>query len=104
MEKKFSRENNCAFFQVQDRDWAVGWNLPEWIYAFNLRKSDRYGTVVRNGHWFILECSRIKKNSGEKWKKTFLEKILVKNGENSGEKWRKTFLEKILVKNGENFI
>ena len=48
-------ENYCVFFQVQNRAWTGRWNLPDCIYAFNLRNTDNYGTVVRNGHWFILE-------------------------------------------------
>jgi len=28
----------------------------------------------------------------------------VKNGENCGENWRKIFLEKKVVKNGENYM
>ena len=48
-------EKIIALFSGANRDWTGGGNLPDCIYAFNLRNTDSYGTVVRNGHWFILE-------------------------------------------------
>jgi hypothetical protein len=42
------------------------------------------------------------RNREEKIDKNFVEKIFSR--ENSCEKWRKTFLEKNIVKNGENYM
>jgi hypothetical protein len=42
------------------------------------------------------------RNQEEKIDRNFLEKIFSR--ENSSEKWRKTFLEKNLVKNGEKYM
>ena len=54
-------------------------------------------------HGNSLENSRdLVRNQEEKIDSNFLEKIFSR--ENSCEKWRKTFLEKNLVKNGEKFI
>ena len=54
-------------------------------------------------HRNSLENSRdLVRNREEKIDRNFLEKIFSR--ENSCEKWRKTFLEKNLVKNGENYM
>ena len=106
MEKKNSRENNCAFFRCKivtgrlDGTFQTGStpSISEILTATDPQLGTDTGLFWNDPEYKNGE------NSGEKWRKTFLEKILVKNGQNSGEKWRKNFLEKILVKNGENYM